>query len=207
MNDKQLIFIDDYLNCDIFKTNNNEKSKEFLQNYKNELEKYLCIEELNAFLTEISNGDEHNFIYKFTYDYFFKNDRLIDSINEELVYVEHQLEREQISSRLRNIVLEEANSNCFFNCNHELFLTNQNRVYLEVHHCIPLSYAKKLGKKGDFKENLIAVCPTCHRRLHYEDSESITKQVMYNEMYQQIIGHVEEFELNTFELFYSKIGK
>lgn len=207
MNDKQLIFIDEYLNCEVFKTNNNTRSKEFLQDYKAKLEKYLNVENLNLFLEEISDNDEFGFIYKFTYDYFFKNEKLIDNINEELVYIEHQLEREQTSNKLRNIILEEANSTCFFNCNNELFWTNQGRVYLEVHHCIPLSYAKKFGKKGDFKENLIAVCPTCHRRLHYEGNTSFTKQEMYNMMYEYIKEHAKAFELHKFSSFYNEIGR
>jgi 5-methylcytosine-specific restriction endonuclease McrA len=34
--------------------------------------------------------------------------------------------------------------------------------YLEVHHCIPLA-----ADGEDTVENAIALCPTCHRRLHY----------------------------------------
>jgi predicted HNH restriction endonuclease len=43
------------------------------------------------------------------------------------------------------------------------FLTkNDRRPYLEVHHVIPLSQG---GKDGI--ENVLALCPNCHREIHY----------------------------------------
>lgn len=39
---------------------------------------------------------------------------------------------------------------------------NTGHPYLEVHHRIPLSQGGK-----DTVENSIAVCPNCHRKLHF----------------------------------------
>lgn len=48
------------------------------------------------------------------------------------------------------------------NCNSELFSRDDDRPYLEVHHVEPL------GEGGDDTiENVAALCPSCHRELHY----------------------------------------
>ncbi|MDO6612275.1 HNH endonuclease signature motif containing protein [Shewanella sp. 1_MG-2023] len=60
-------------------------------------------------------------------------------------------------------VLTRANGTCE-NCNSEApFLRSKNRTpYLEVHHVI------KLADGGeDTVDNVIAVCPNCHRQLHF----------------------------------------
>lgn len=188
----QLQFIEDYLNCNKFKTNNNNRSKLFLASHQGKLESYLEIDHLFLFLLEISENDKYNFIYKFTYDYFFENNVVLDEVVEEVVYNEHKVEREATSQKLRQEVLKNANGKCFFECTNESFYTNQGEIYLEIHHCIPLSYAKKHGLKGDFKENLIAVCPTCHRRLHFEENESQHKLEMFARMFQNIEGKTND---------------
>ncbi|MDD7323437.1 MAG: HNH endonuclease, partial [Campylobacter lanienae] len=41
------------------------------------------------------------------------------------------------------------------------FITRQNRYYTEIHHCISVGKEKEL----DVLENLVKLCPTCHRAL------------------------------------------
>ena len=41
------------------------------------------------------------------------------------------------------------------------FLTRFNRYYTEIHHCISVGKDKEL----DVLENLVKLCPTCHRAL------------------------------------------
>lgn len=174
-------FIDAYDQAFKFKTNNNERSKETITKYKNLIEKYLIIDELNTFLLSISNNDEYDFVYKFTYDYF-KNKIESNEILDEIVYSEHKYERENTSSKLRQECLDKANGECFFKCDNDIFYTNKGTRYLEVHHCVPLSYCKRHEIKGDIADNIIAVCPSCHRRLHYEANSSDIKIIMIKEM-------------------------
>lgn len=200
MTNKEL-FIKQYNKAEKFRTNNNDRSKQTIKGCENKLATFLHVTYLFDFLEEISNNDEFDFIYKFTYDYFFKNNVLLEEVDDELVYIEHKTERESTSNLLRREILPEANDTCFFECTNETFLNKKEEIYLEVHHCIPLSYAKKLGKKGDFKENLIAVCPTCHKRIHFEHEDSIVKQDMYKKMYDKIEKHANIYNFETFEEF------
>lgn len=52
-------------------------------------------------------------------------------------------------------------------CNSESFITASGDPYIEFHHLIPFS---KLGP--DYYLNLIALCPNCHRKIHYMPIEN-----------------------------------
>ena len=54
------------------------------------------------------------------------------------------------------------------------FEKDNSEPYLEVHHLTPLS-----GGGPDTIQNAIAVCPNCHRRLHYsKDKETFKIQII-----------------------------
>ena len=70
--------------------------------------------------------------------------------------------------------LRKANFRCEISSKHQLFksrITNQN--YLEAHHLIPLKHADLFSFSLDIEANIVAVCPHCHRLLHYGDKEEI----------------------------------
>jgi len=49
--------------------------------------------------------------------------------------------------------------------------------YLEVHHVVPLA------KDGsDTPENTVAICPACHRELHFGEN----KDMLFESFYQNI---------------------
>lgn len=56
------------------------------------------------------------------------------------------------------------------------FLINGDTPYLEVHHVIPLSLSG-----ADTISNCVALCPNCHRALHYsQNSEDLTEALYIN---------------------------
>lgn len=69
--------------------------------------------------------------------------------------------------------LKKANFKCEFDNNHNTFLTNKGIPYMEGHHLIPCTftnsedYWSKYGRNIDCVENIICLCPTCHRRIHF----------------------------------------
>lgn len=70
--------------------------------------------------------------------------------------------------------IRKANFLCEISSKHQLFksrITNQN--YLEAHHLIPLKHADLFSFSLDIEANIVAVCPHCHRLLHYGDKEEI----------------------------------
>jgi 5-methylcytosine-specific restriction protein A len=74
-------------------------------------------------------------------------------------------------------VLIKANGICE-SCNTKApFVSSTGIPYLEVHH------VKRLADKGpDTIDNAVAVCPNCHKALHYSDS----RDVMVDALYKQI---------------------
>ncbi|EOW0019778.1 HNH endonuclease, partial [Klebsiella pneumoniae] len=56
------------------------------------------------------------------------------------------------------------------------FLINGDTPYLEVHHVIPLSLSG-----ADTISNCVALCPNCHRALHYsQNSEELIEELYIN---------------------------
>lgn len=73
--------------------------------------------------------------------------------------------------------LKEANFKCLFDNSHETFLTNKGNPYMEGHHLIPCTVSNveyfwsKYGRNIDCVENIICLCPTCHRRIHFGSND------------------------------------
>lgn len=63
-------------------------------------------------------------------------------------------------------------------CRNELFLRDDGSVYLEVHHVIPLGEGG-----GDHLGNVAALCPRCHRELHFGMSRYDLRQVLMSYVY------------------------
>lgn len=56
----------------------------------------------------------------------------------------------------------------------ESFITSKGEPYLEVHHVIPLS-----GNGPDEISNAVALCPACHRELHFGKDKADLQQALY----------------------------
>ncbi|MCL2844902.1 MAG: hypothetical protein FWE23_05565 [Chitinivibrionia bacterium] len=86
-------------------------------------------------------------------------------------------------------VLKEANYVCQIKSSHTTFLTNLGFQYMEGHHLIPCTvknakdFEKKYNVNIDCVENIVCICPTCHRAVHFGDSE--VKKMLVKEMFSQ----------------------
>ena len=73
--------------------------------------------------------------------------------------------------------LRNANFKCIYDESHETFLTNTGFPYMEGHHLIPCTVSNveyfwsKYERNIDCVENIISLCPTCHRRIHLGNTE------------------------------------
>ncbi|CAI1802660.1 Predicted restriction endonuclease [Serratia grimesii] len=80
-------------------------------------------------------------------------------------------------------VLQEAKGVCESCGNHAPFSDSKNKPYLEVHHL------KHLADGGsDTVENTVAICPNCHRALHY----SKNKNLLIDGIYKKVMRLVKE---------------
>lgn len=108
---------------------------------------------------------------------FLSDEELIDKIDNPT----QKLNKSEITTYDRNYYIKEhalrkAKGICQLCDQKAPFKTKYGRPYLEVHHIVWLS-------KGGFDspENVTALCPNCHRRMHILDNQcDIDKLVSKN---------------------------
>jgi hypothetical protein len=81
------------------------------------------------------------------------------------------------SKKLQSKVLDLANGKCECCQSPAPFLTAPGKPYLEVHHVIPVSCG---GWNG--KDNMAAICPNCHREIHYGIHGNILAESLYGKV-------------------------
>lgn len=70
--------------------------------------------------------------------------------------------------------ISRANGNCEMpNCSRDTFERDDGTTFLEVHHVIPLA-----EDGDDTMKNAAALCPTCHRELHYGSNRLAMRRVL-----------------------------
>lgn len=71
-------------------------------------------------------------------------------------------------------ILAINNYYCAIDSSHLTFQTRSGVPYMEAHHLIPctVSNSQRFQKKSklDREENIVCLCPTCHRAIHYGDT-------------------------------------
>lgn len=65
-----------------------------------------------------------------------------------------------------------AGYKCEINAEHKTFVSKSTGMpYIEAHHLIPFSKQGSFSFSLDVKANIVALCPTCHRKLHHGRDE------------------------------------
>lgn len=87
------------------------------------------------------------------------------------------------NARISKQALFAADFKCAGDITHTTFPTTKGFPYMEGHHLIPCTYSnsqkywKEKGKNIDCEENIMCLCPTCHRRIHF-GSPSEKKEII-----------------------------
>lgn len=56
---------------------------------------------------------------------------------------------------------------CDLNTNHLTFISKSNgKPYMEAHHIVPMAAQDYFENTLDFADNIVCLCPTCHRKIH-----------------------------------------
>ena len=76
---------------------------------------------------------------------------------------------------------------------------NEDRCFIEAHHLVQVA---DLQEGSLCTENIILVCPNCHREIHYGDSFSVTIQGEFLEI--SLSGHHTRIRRNTIQLLEEK---
>ncbi len=75
------------------------------------------------------------------------------------------------NSKISSLIKEKAGYVCEI-CGAEPFIKKNGELYAEAHHVDELAISRK-----DVPSNMICVCPTCHRILHYGSDEALKKRI------------------------------
>lgn len=89
---------------------------------------------------------------------------------------------------LGKIAIKKAYYSCEKDYKHETFISKKtNQKYMEAHHLIPVCFQKEMWEKYhiniDCVENLVSLCPTCHKAFHYGTKE--VQEKMIEALYQK----------------------
>ncbi|MDR2408379.1 MAG: HNH endonuclease [Bacteroidales bacterium] len=90
---------------------------------------------------------------------------------------------------LGKIAIKKAYYTCECDREHKTFISKTSgKQYMEAHHLIPMAYQVKIWEKYqkniDCLENLVSLCPICHKAFHYGTDE--VKINMIEDLYNKI---------------------
>ncbi len=79
------------------------------------------------------------------------------------------------SQNIKELAKRNSDFKCEFDFLHKTCIAKSNKKsYVEAHHLIPFSERSKFNLSIDILENIVSLCPNCHRKIHLaEDSERL----------------------------------
>lgn len=88
---------------------------------------------------------------------------------------------------------------CEKNKNHETFISKKtNKNFMEAHHLVPVKYQQQIWNKYhinvDCAENIISLCPTCHRAFHNGTNE--IRKTMITDLYKKLLPKYKSIGFN-----------
>ncbi|HLR66910.1 MAG TPA: HNH endonuclease [Virgibacillus sp.] len=70
------------------------------------------------------------------------------------------------------------NWKCEYNKNHTTFInSSNNKPFVEAHHLIPMGAQDYFDNTIDFSDNIVILCPNCHRKIHHGLDEEKKKMI------------------------------
>ena len=96
--------------------------------------------------------------------------------------------------------LAHAKYRCVANPKHITFNTAKGKPYMEGHHLIPCTQSNATlfwqtrNRNIDCENNIVCLCPTCHRRIHYGSIQE--KKSLIKTLYDSQIGNLKKVGLD-----------
>ncbi|MFT8349499.1 HNH endonuclease [Clostridium saccharoperbutylacetonicum] len=99
-------------------------------------------------------------------------------------------------ARVRELALQLANFQCEIDKEHNTFISKAIlKNYVESHHLIPMKYYDEFQYSIDNEADIVALCPNCHRLLHFGRFED--KKVLLEKLYYK---HIESLKKAGIEI-------
>ena len=100
---------------------------------------------------------------------------------------------------LGKIAIQKAYYCCEHNPNHETFLSaKSHKNFMEAHHLVSVKFQQliwaKYGINVDCVENIVSLCPTCHRAFHHGTND--VKAQIIADIYQKLIPRYKSIGFN-----------
>lgn len=107
--------------------------------------------------------------------------------------------RFRVNPLLGKIAIQKAYYCCEKDHNHTTFTSNRtHKNYMEAHHLIPVCFQQEIWDEYhiniDCIENLVSLCPICHKAFHYGTKEVKTKII--TELYEKILPKYKSIDFN-----------
>jgi len=104
---------------------------------------------------------------KFSSEYGNMPDEIIDTSNGKAIKRNHTVAKK---------VLVDSQYKCLYDMKHTTFSTVAGNPYMEGHHLIPCTVTNsklfEITSKLDREENIVCICPNCHKAIHYGDNST-----------------------------------
>jgi len=142
-----------FFNCNFYVVG--ESKKELLLNIDPSLKKYIA---------KLSDED-----YQIIIENIIKNTGIKykkkQQINKKQQIISNQYIRDTQAAAYAK---QQAEYLCEFDYKHITFISNiSGKQYVEAHHLIPMKYQDQFEYSLDIPENIVALCPNCHRAIHH----------------------------------------
>lgn len=98
-----------------------------------------------------------------------------------------------------------SNWACEIDSRHETFISFSNqKPYVESHHLLPMAAQDDYKYTIDFADNIVALCPNCHRKIHLSSKEKIHAMVelLFVKRRKLYINYGITLDLNTLLKYY-----
>lgn len=103
------------------------------------------------------------------------NENVLEELNNRLPESEEQPARQRYktNNRIKKTSIQRAGYLCVNNNEHTTFINKDGETYMEGHHLIPMSAQIDFPAINlDRVSNIVCLCPTCHREIHYANEET-----------------------------------
>lgn len=105
--------------------------------------------------------------------FFFNDQTLLCKLDNKIAYERYKRNANLISeAKIRD------NFSCQADNNHTTFISKGHN-YVEGHHVIPMFQQKNYFFELDDVDNIISLCPSCHREIHSADDKTVILQKIY----------------------------
>jgi 5-methylcytosine-specific restriction protein A len=112
-------------------------------------------------------------------------------------------EKWERDSNVKEKALKLSGYKCEVDPSHKTFKTKGHQ-FTEGHHLVPMGAQKRFNQSLDFVENIVSLCPNCHRKIHMAEPDVRLDMAnrLFSKRREQIIARLGPEVSKLFDSFY-----